>query len=106
MYEEQNDASSDALFDDGFTLTLPSGTALLTYNIILIGTKIGHRSLMVYYRQYLKPVDAVKRDAGRAAIDRARGIVPALAWTNTTGAFISCIICQVLFRSCCQTDCS
>ncbi|VDL77206.1 unnamed protein product [Nippostrongylus brasiliensis] len=50
------------------------------------GAKIGHRSLMLYYRQYLRPTDGSKPNVGRAAIDKARGLYPALSWTGTTGA--------------------
>ncbi|VDO10692.1 unnamed protein product, partial [Haemonchus placei] len=61
MYENDKDgASSDSFYDDGWTLTLPSGA------------KIGHRSLMLYYRQYLRPTDGTKPDVGKAAIDKAR----------------------------------
>ncbi|WKY01525.1 hypothetical protein Q1695_015491 [Nippostrongylus brasiliensis] len=74
MYENDNGASSDSIYDDGWTLTLPSGA------------KIGHRSLMLYYRQYLRPTDGSKPNVGRAAIDKARGLYPALSWTGTTGA--------------------
>ncbi|CAJ0596933.1 unnamed protein product [Cylicocyclus nassatus] len=74
MYENDNDeTSSDAFYDDGWTLTLPSGA------------KIGHRSLMLYYRQYLRPTDGTKPDVGKAALEKARGLYPALAWTGTTG---------------------
>ncbi|KAK6024111.1 zinc finger, C2H2 type [Ostertagia ostertagi] len=77
MYEnEKEGAPSDTTYDDGWTLTLPSGA------------KIGHRSLMLYYRQYLRPTDGSKPDVGKAAIDKARGLYPALAWTGTTGAKI------------------
>ncbi|XGW14466.1 hypothetical protein V3C99_000628 [Haemonchus contortus] len=75
MYENDKDgASSDSFYDDGWTLTLPSGA------------KIGHRSLMLYYRQYLRPTDGTKPDVGKAALDKARGLYPALAWTGATGA--------------------
>ncbi|VDN33925.1 unnamed protein product, partial [Cylicostephanus goldi] len=47
--------------------------------------KIGHRSLMLYYRQYLRPTDGNKQDVGKAALEKARGLYPALAWTGTTG---------------------
>ncbi|EYB86217.1 hypothetical protein Y032_0283g1324 [Ancylostoma ceylanicum] len=74
MYENDNDgASSDSFYDDGWTLTLPSGA------------KIGHRSLMLYYRQYLRPTDGSRPDVGRAALEKARGLYPALAWTGSTG---------------------
>ncbi|VDM65418.1 unnamed protein product [Strongylus vulgaris] len=74
MYDNDNDeASSDAFYDDGWSLTLPSGA------------KIGHRSLMLYYRQYLRPTDGTKPDVGKTAIEKARGLYPALAWTGTTG---------------------
>ncbi|KHJ80273.1 zinc finger, C2H2 type [Oesophagostomum dentatum] len=74
MYEEDNDGvSSDAFYDDGWSLTLPSGA------------KIGHRSLMLYYRQYLRPTDGNKPDVAKAAIEKAQGLYPALAWTGSTG---------------------
>ncbi|VDO60949.1 unnamed protein product [Heligmosomoides polygyrus] len=77
MYENEKEPSSDAFFDDGWSLTLPSGK--------FEGAKIGHRSLMLYYRQYLRPTDGTKPDMGRAAIDKARGLYPALSWTGATG---------------------
>ncbi|EJD75085.1 hypothetical protein LOAG_17697 [Loa loa] len=43
--EEDVDKSSIVLMDDGYTLTLPSGAI------------IGHRSLLRYYRQRLKPME-------------------------------------------------
>uniref|UniRef100_A0A158PA41 C2H2-type domain-containing protein n=1 Tax=Angiostrongylus cantonensis TaxID=6313 RepID=A0A158PA41_ANGCA len=64
---------SDSFIDDGWSLTLPSGA------------KIGHRLLMMYYRQYLRPKDSNKPDVGRTALEKARGLYPALAWTSTTG---------------------
>ncbi|KAK5983500.1 C2H2-type domain-containing protein [Trichostrongylus colubriformis] len=75
MYEnDKQSASSDSFYDDGWSLTLPSGA------------KIGHRSLMLYYRQYLRPTDASKPvNVGKAALEKARGLYPALAWTGTTG---------------------
>ncbi|CAO4368993.1 unnamed protein product [Caenorhabditis nigoni] len=72
MYEGDEDKNDSELFDDGWSLTLPSGA------------KIGHRHLHRYFKQYLKPVDGTQRIASRAAIDKARGFYPALAWTGTT----------------------
>ncbi|VDM58886.1 unnamed protein product [Angiostrongylus costaricensis] len=71
---EDESGVSDSFFDDGWSLTLPSGA------------KIGHRLLMIYYRQYLRPKDSNKPDMGRTALEKARGLYPALAWTGTTGA--------------------
>ncbi|CAI4229695.1 unnamed protein product [Auanema sp. JU1783] len=73
MYEELESAPSDVIYDDGWTLSLPSGA------------KIGHRSLMVYYRQYMNPFSNPNQVRARSAIDKAKGLLPALAWTNTTG---------------------
>ncbi|CAD6188196.1 unnamed protein product [Caenorhabditis auriculariae] len=73
MYEKEDDASNDVLYDDGWSLALPSGG------------RIGHRSLMRYYKQYLKPVNGEQRQVGQAAIDKVRGLFPALAYTGTTG---------------------
>ncbi|CAB3401539.1 unnamed protein product [Caenorhabditis bovis] len=72
MYDNDDENAADILFDDGWTLTLPSGA------------KIGHRSLFRYFKQYLRPVDGAQRIASRAALDKARGIHQALAWTGTT----------------------
>uniref|UniRef100_A0A8R1HRN0 C2H2-type domain-containing protein n=1 Tax=Caenorhabditis japonica TaxID=281687 RepID=A0A8R1HRN0_CAEJA len=71
MYEGE-DAEKSELFDDGWSLTLPSGA------------QIGHRSLHRYFKQYLRPVDGTQRLVSRAAIDKAKGFYPALAWTGTT----------------------
>lgn len=112
MYENDNDgASSDAFYDDGWTLTLPSGRDLsllvvlpqpffntnsgLVKNVIFSGAKIGHRSLMLYYRQYLRPTDGSRPDVGKAALEKARGLYPALAWTGSTGAY-----CRIFLRTC------
>ncbi|KAJ1345608.1 hypothetical protein KIN20_000182 [Parelaphostrongylus tenuis] len=74
MYDSEDKSGvSDTFNDDGWSLTLPSGA------------KIGHRLLMVYYRQYLRPKDGSKPDVGRTALDKVRGLYPALAWTGTTG---------------------
>lgn len=73
MYHSEGVGVSDAFTDDGWTLTLPSGA------------KIGHRSLMMYYRQYLRPTENGKPNIGKTAIDKARGLYPALSWTGSTG---------------------
>ncbi|CAI2348040.1 unnamed protein product [Caenorhabditis sp. 36 PRJEB53466] len=72
MYEGENEQDTAELFDDGWSLTLPSGA------------KIGHRNLFRYFKQYLRPVDGTQRLVSRAAIDKAKGFYPALAWTGTT----------------------
>uniref|UniRef100_A0A1I7XJU7 C2H2-type domain-containing protein n=1 Tax=Heterorhabditis bacteriophora TaxID=37862 RepID=A0A1I7XJU7_HETBA len=95
MYSNEEDEKSDILYDDGWSLTLPSGfftreiwidlTILYINTSNIVGAKIGHRSLMCYYRQYLRPVDNTKRDIGRAALDKGRGLYSALTWTGTNG---------------------
>ncbi|CAI5444932.1 unnamed protein product [Caenorhabditis angaria] len=71
MYE--NDEMNDQIIDDGWSLTLPSGATL------------GHRHLFRYFKQYLRPVDGTQRILSKAALEKARGIYPQLAWTGTTG---------------------
>lgn len=74
MYDGDDQDKSE-LFDDGWSLTLPSGA------------KIGHRNLHRYFKQYLRPVDGTQRLVSRAALDKAKGFYPALAWTGTTSKF-------------------
>ncbi|KJH42721.1 zinc finger, C2H2 type [Dictyocaulus viviparus] len=74
LYENEGEGIlSDRIFDDGWTLTLPSGA------------KIGHRSLMMYYRQYLRPTDVNRSNLAKVAADKAQGYYPALGWTGATG---------------------
>ncbi|GMS89045.1 hypothetical protein PENTCL1PPCAC_11220, partial [Pristionchus entomophagus] len=68
--ESKTSGNSD---DDGWTLVLPSGS------------KIGHRSLLRFYRQHLKGVDYDGK-RGRLAIEKAKGIYSALAWTGCSGS--------------------
>ncbi|EGT35690.1 hypothetical protein CAEBREN_15198 [Caenorhabditis brenneri] len=70
MYEGDEDKTE--LFEDEWSLTLPSGA------------QIGHRNLHRYFKQYLRPVDGTQRLVSRAAIEKAKGFYPALAWTGTT----------------------
>uniref|UniRef100_A0A915ARB5 U1-type domain-containing protein n=1 Tax=Parascaris univalens TaxID=6257 RepID=A0A915ARB5_PARUN len=78
MYaENEEDAeSSDVLVEDGYSLVLPSGA------------RIGHRSLMRYYRQHLKPVvseEGWRKSKGRQSVGKLIGEYKALGWTGTTG---------------------
>ncbi|VDM09446.1 unnamed protein product [Wuchereria bancrofti] len=64
------------LVDDGYTLTLPSGA------------EIGHRSLLRYYRQHLKPVEYGSRsDRQRKEILKKVmiGQYKELGWKGTSG---------------------
>ncbi|CAG9539581.1 unnamed protein product [Cercopithifilaria johnstoni] len=80
MYPEGEDISDKSypiiLTDDGYTLTLPSGA------------KIGHRSLLRYYKQRLKSVecesksDRQKKEALKKAV---LGQYKKLGWTGTSG---------------------
>uniref|UniRef100_F1KYZ8 Zinc finger protein 622 n=1 Tax=Ascaris suum TaxID=6253 RepID=F1KYZ8_ASCSU len=77
MYaENEEDAeSSDVLVEDGYSLVLPSGA------------RIGHRSLMRYYRQHLKPVseEGWRKSKDKQTVGRLIGQYKALGWTGTTG---------------------
>ncbi|VDN19009.1 unnamed protein product [Gongylonema pulchrum] len=79
MYPESDDVdeSPDILVtDDGYTLTLPSGA------------KIGHRSLLRYYRQRLKPLGNMTKteQRGQEALKKVFGQYKALGWTGTSGS--------------------
>jgi len=66
--EEVDD--DDIAVDFGYTLVLPSGA------------KLGHRSLMRYYQQKLRPVEI----AGKVQKSKhAQKMFKALGWTGTTG---------------------
>ncbi|VDM37081.1 unnamed protein product [Toxocara canis] len=72
--EEESEAN-DILIEDGYSLILPSGT------------RIGHRSLMRYYRQHLKPVsEEAGKVKSREATNKLIGQYRAIGWTGTTGA--------------------
>lgn len=73
LCEDIDSKTSGNSDDDGWTLVLPSGS------------KIGHRSLLRFYRQHLKGVDYDGK-RGRLAIEKAKGIYSALAWTGCTGS--------------------
>ncbi|CAJ0580242.1 unnamed protein product, partial [Mesorhabditis spiculigera] len=71
LYDELVDAK--APFDDGWTLTLPSGA------------KIGHRALMRYYKQNIRGVDnqvAVQQ----LAVEKTNCNVKALSWIGGGGS--------------------
>lgn len=72
---EDEDDASNVLIDEGYSLVLPSGA------------RIGHRSLMRYYRQRLKPVgDETKTERrGKHAMDKILGQYKALGWTGISG---------------------
>ncbi|KHN74226.1 Zinc finger protein [Toxocara canis] len=72
--EEESEAN-DILIEDGYSLILPSGT------------RVGHRSLMRYYRQHLKPVsEEAGKVKSREATNKLIGQYRAIGWTGTTGA--------------------
>uniref|UniRef100_A0A914V5D7 C2H2-type domain-containing protein n=1 Tax=Plectus sambesii TaxID=2011161 RepID=A0A914V5D7_9BILA len=80
MYpEEQGDqevrAPVELLDDSGWQLQLPSGAT------------VGHRELMRYYRQRLKPEGPETRNQkrGRDAIQKVMGQYKSLGWIGTTG---------------------
>lgn len=73
LCEDIDSKTSGNSDDDGWTLVLPSGS------------KIGHRSLLRFYRQHLKGVNYDGKQ-GRLAIEKAKGIYSALAWTGCTGS--------------------
>lgn len=73
---EPNEITADD--DDGFQLRLPSGAV------------IGHRSLFVYFRQHLKPIDASQgssssnRNNNRQLVSSVAKHYKALGWTGLT----------------------
>ncbi|VDM92248.1 unnamed protein product [Onchocerca ochengi] len=79
MYPEGEDIDNSCpivLTDSGYTLTLPSGA------------KIGHRSLLRYYRQHLKPVGyEIRSDRQRKEILKRAviGQYKELGWKGTSG---------------------
>ncbi|PAV74798.1 hypothetical protein WR25_11816 [Diploscapter pachys] len=77
MYENENEASTKVLYDDGWSLTLPSGA------------KIGHRALLRYYKQYLrpKPESELNEPSKRLRIqnEKTSGFYRALTWTGAEG---------------------
>lgn len=111
MYSEGKDVGKShptVLMDDGYTLTLPSGwwkfflalksfwkITKLPFFIFFIsnflGAKIGHRSLFLYYKQRLKPVECEsKNDCQRKeALKKAViGQYKELGWIGTSGLFL------------------
>lgn len=75
MYPEGEDDDKVTVTYDDYTLTLPSGA------------QVGHRSLMRYYRQRLKPVDNESKSMRqRDAVNKVIGQYKALGWTGTTGS--------------------
>ncbi|KAI6221425.1 C2H2-type domain-containing protein [Aphelenchoides fujianensis] len=74
LLKEENEADDDVAVDLGFTLVLPSGAQL------------GHRSLMRYYKQKLRPAEDVERiERSRQAQKLQQSKLKALGWTGTTG---------------------
>lgn len=70
MTEDDDD---DVAIDLGYTLVLPSGA------------KLGHRSLVRYYKQHLRTDEAQQKiEAGRLAM-KSSIKQKALGWTGETG---------------------
>lgn len=65
--------------ENSYELTLPSGTI------------IGHRSLMKYYKQNLKPDNQLVL-AGQSKIKNVIAQYKALGWTGTTGKSVAIIL--------------
>ncbi|VDK51591.1 unnamed protein product [Anisakis simplex] len=75
---EEGGEPNDILIEDGYSLILPSGA------------RLGHRSLMRYYRQHLKPLNGQgetgnRKLTNREAINKLIGQYKAIGWTGTTG---------------------
>jgi pre-60S factor REI1 len=74
LTDNADENADDTLIDTGDSLILPSGA------------KIGHRSLMRYYRQSLKPLDhPMNQPRGRNVFQLMGGHYKALGWTGVTG---------------------
>ncbi|GAB6022356.1 hypothetical protein CHUAL_006476 [Chamberlinius hualienensis] len=67
---EDEEVSSNVLEDEGYQLVLPSGAT------------VGHRSLMRYYRQNLRPA---RPNANRKMLNNVMSHYRGLGWTGTTG---------------------
>ncbi|VDO34701.1 unnamed protein product [Brugia timori] len=80
MYQKEEDIDKSypiVLVDDGYTLTLPSGA------------EIGHRSLVRYYRQHLRPVEyGTRSDRQKKEILKKVmiGQYKEMGWKGTSGA--------------------
>jgi len=74
LLKDDDNSDDDVAMDLGYTLVLPSGA------------KLGHRSLMRYYQQKLRPVwdaDRLKRSKDAQRLHQKQ--FKALGWTGTTG---------------------
>lgn len=74
LKDTDDEESDDAAIDLGYTLVLPSGVQL------------GHRALMRYYKQRLRPVDPNEPAPPTKAARRLQQTqLKALGWTGTSG---------------------
>lgn len=74
---------------------LPSGKSLfgllsfgLYRDLSFVGVTIGHRSLMRFFRQRLKPESQVQVVAKRSKLPSMLNQYRALGWTGTSGEFM------------------
>uniref|UniRef100_A0A914EBW7 C2H2-type domain-containing protein n=1 Tax=Acrobeloides nanus TaxID=290746 RepID=A0A914EBW7_9BILA len=73
LVPEDGTENDDVAIDEGYSLVLPSGA------------RIGHRSLMRYYRQSLNPITNQSAVKNRKAINFITSQYKALGWTGATG---------------------
>ncbi|KAI6184850.1 C2H2-type domain-containing protein [Aphelenchoides bicaudatus] len=74
LREGDEEEGDDTAIDLGYTLVLPSGAQL------------GHRALMRYYKQKLRPVDPNEPERPRKSAQRLQqSQLKALGWTGTSG---------------------
>lgn len=84
---EDGNENDDIAVDEGYSLVLPSGklNAWGLWKISFLGTRVGHRSLLRYYRQSLKPVSAQSADKNRKAINLITQQYKSIGWTGQSG---------------------
>ncbi|KAI6209342.1 C2H2-type domain-containing protein [Aphelenchoides besseyi] len=74
LLKDEEEADDEVAVDTGFTLVLPSGAQL------------GHRSLLRYYKQKLRPAEDVERlERSRQMQKLQQSKLKALGWTGSTG---------------------
>jgi len=73
LLKDEDDVDNDVALDTGYTLILPSGT------------KLGHRSLMRYYKQRLRSNEDQQRVQNARMALKEQTHLKTLGWTGSTG---------------------
>jgi len=61
------------------------GQFMSTVIVLLAGARVGHRALMTYYRQKLRPDRRLAVTRNTSAVSKVISQYKALGWTGTTG---------------------